>query len=120
MTTTSIPRIDIVSASIVPTRVWAGANSEMADMDNPRGDFYEERFTIEVLTASGRRFNHQDTFENRPEGLLGRVRAAMSIALDHWVEGYEVYGSAAWQDGDQQREMAWQADPATRGSIRDF
>lgn len=117
---TTPTRLEIASADIVKDAIWAGVNSEMADMDNPRGDFYEDRFMVEVVTASGRRFRHQQTFETPPTTLLGKVRSAKSIDSALWVETHEVYGSNAWQDADQEREMAWQSNSSTRGTVRDF
>lgn len=57
-------------------------------------------FEVEAQTADGRRFHLLGTdvlrSYDQADRLVDRIREAGSIDLDHWVEGFSVYGSAAF------------------------
>lgn len=105
--------------------VHVGCNPENADMGNPDGSIFESKFFVAAVTPSGRRFIHnQAVFEEhedtRAEAFAAKVLAAGEINLEHWNETYEVYGSSAWEESDAERAAAWQMDPNTAGTVRDF
>ena len=57
-------------------------------------------FEIEAHTPDGRRFvlaaNHLIENEGQADRFVSRVLEAGSIDLEHWFEGYPVYGSPAF------------------------
>ncbi len=92
----------------------------MADIGNPHGDVYEMKFVVIAETAAGSRFQHCGVFDTSPDRLVARIELAGAINLQLWAETFEIYGSAAWEDADRMREVAWRSDPATKGTIRDY
>lgn len=109
--------------SIISDETVVGSNPEFADMSNPSGLLYGKIYQVEAVTAKGRRFFHRFTSEERSarlEKLAAQVDAVKEINLEHWAEGYEVYGSDAWQEADNARARAWNSDPVTCGTVRDY
>ena len=79
-----------------------GSNPEMADMANPRGEIYAERWVIWAERADGRRWQHERSFSAQHEAqrLLDRIEAAhrggRRLNRDHWIEIDPCYGSEAY------------------------
>jgi hypothetical protein len=79
-----------------------GYNPEMADMSNPRGEIYAERWVVWAEKPCGRRWQHERSFAGQHEAqrLLDRIEAAhrggRRLNLDHWVEIDPAYGSDAY------------------------
>lgn len=115
-------RLAIVSASAGLGEEVIAIDPEMAEMGNPNGYRYGLIASVAAVTAEGRRFHHEARWPSediaKAEALAARVLAAGSIDLDFWGEGFEVYGSDAWQDADNARQMAHDLSPL-RGSVRD-
>lgn len=117
-------KVQINAAHPVTDEAVIGHDPEGADMGNPDGAIYGKRIFIYATTLEGRRFVHGVSFENnedeRAARFASRVQAAGAIDLQFWGETYEVYGSAAWSEADNQREEAHQASTFTAGTVRDF
>lgn len=117
-------KIKVQFVSIVPDEIVVGSNPEMADMGNPSGLIYGKVYQVEAVTAHGRRFFHDFRSENEVTPALAklaaRVEAKGEIDTDFWTEGYEVYGSSAWEAADRDRAAAWAFNPATAGTVRDY
>ena len=95
--------------------VVTGENPEMADLDNPSGYEYGERFYVFAEFEDGSRFAHGYGFLNDPEGaerLATKIIAKGVIDLDtHWHSTDARYGSEAWQRQDAMRHAEHLASP---------
>ncbi len=98
----------------------AGFDPEMADMDNPRGEYYGEEYFILISSPYGTRFRHKQTFctydrkgfrQYRTDGKSAETLAKefmlrINLHLKRggrldargWVEHDPIYGSQAYQD----------------------
>jgi hypothetical protein len=100
-------------------------NSEYADMSNPTGARYSRALFISATTARGQRFilsgfKVDSDESDRAKRLVDRILAAGAINQEHWFETYSVYGSDHWTEEDMERQFAWDSNPATRGTVRDY
>lgn len=120
--TTTLTKID--DAGWIAEPVLVDTNPEMADMSNPDGSVYCKFLFVTATTPEGRRFIHPHRFEqdqeDRASRFASRVKEKGEIDITLWGESYEVYGSPAWQEADRERHLAWQSNPATAGTIRDY
>jgi hypothetical protein len=98
----------IDNVQIVKTRVVIGAHPENADMGNPNGYIWGDRFFIIAEFPNGRRMKHPHPFKNEGDAeiLAKKVQERGEITPKHWVEFYPVYGSAAWHNEETQRRHA--------------
>lgn len=116
--------MNVQSAQTLLARIHSGFNPEIADMGNPDGCTYEDRVFIEASTSNGRRFYLAGVDfpvgDNRAERLVEKINQKGVINLELWNEGLEVYGSEAWQIADNFRQLAWDSDPNTQGTVRDI
>lgn len=114
----------IQSAQTFLARMIARFDPEFADIGNPSGAIYEDRVFIEASTSNGRRFYLAGVDfpvgDNRAERLVEKINQKGVINLELWNEGLEVYGSEAWQIADNFRQLAWDSDPNTQGTVRDI
>jgi hypothetical protein len=111
----------IISANHFSDEVIIGSNPEMADMGNPSGLIYGRVFEVEAISESGRRFIHKLSFEKEEvaKKLSAKVASRGNIDPEHWVEGFEVYGSGAWIAADNVRAMEHMVSPLA-GFVREF
>tara|TARA_R110002153_G_scaffold77445_3_gene198876 strand:+ start:5244 stop:5630 length:387 start_codon:yes stop_codon:yes gene_type:complete len=90
------------------------SNPECADLDNPTGDFVRPVARVLIELDDGSRYVHDRGFSNpvdgddkeveaKVEALADRVAKAGEINLEHWVETYASYGSAAWRGEERER-----------------
>jgi hypothetical protein len=115
--------IKIETVATRKDEVVLGSNPEMADMGNPEGHYYGEARFVLATNAAGNRWVHEkewDTDDNEAcEAFAIRVLAKGVINLDHWVETYEEYGSAAWAAADADRQYAHDSSDMA-GYVRDY
>lgn len=75
------------------------ANPEYADMDNPRGNIYGERWFIVAENSKGRRWKHYTTFDsaNNAERIRSRIEKDYESGIRlkdlYWTEIDPAYGS---------------------------
>jgi len=101
----------------------AGSHPELADMSNPRGEFFAKVYYVEAtVKGSPYRFklagvsvsDYDDEFDAKLEGLeelRSRIERAGEIDLDLWLEGHAQYGSQEWND----EALAFEAQEAREG-----
>jgi hypothetical protein len=116
--------IAIDSANFFEDEAIVEFDPEYADMGNPSGAIYGRKIFIHAVTAEGARYVLGHVFEadeeDRAARLVDKILRAGAINEAHWGETYAVYGSTYWQDEDRERQFAWDANPATRGTVRDY
>ena len=101
----------------------AGSHPELADMGNPRGEFFAKVYYVEA-TVKDNPYRHKlagvsvsdydDEFDAKLEGLeelRSRIERAGEIDLDLWIEGHAQFGSQEWTD----EALAFEAQEAREG-----
>ena len=90
-------KAQVIHAGVRADRVPVGFNED--------GEIFGDEFVVVAESSTGRRWVHREAFAKAEfaERLAARVQAAGVISLEHWVETYPVYGSAAWEVEDGER-----------------
>ena len=97
--------LDVIERTLV-----VGRNSESADMDNPDGDVFDERYFIVAEAADGSRFIFQHAFmsQDEAERFILTVEPLEAVGAD-WEEDDPRYGSEAYQDYGWLKEQRFDA-----------
>lgn len=90
-------KTQVIKAGVRKDRVPVGFNED--------GDIFGDEFAVVAESPTGRRWVHREAFAKVEVAgrVARRVEAAGVINLEHWVETYPVYGSAAWEVEDGER-----------------
>lgn len=99
--------------SIAQDEQITGYDSEMADIDNPRGARYKTVYWVQATMPNGKRYDHYHITSNEIEVLALKTRMTLainngdSLDLDNlglWAETQSVYGSVAYiNNGTEQK-----------------
>ena len=113
----------ITSSYTVIDETIVGFNLELADMGNPDGAIFGRMIFVFAETREGRRFVHERQFDlsqaEVAEKLAAKVARKAEINPIFWGETFEIYGSQAWGEHDNQRALAHQSSPLA-GTVRDY
>jgi hypothetical protein len=84
--------VEIRSVTVV-----IGRNPENADMGNPNGDYYGDRFYAIATAPDGQRRRHEGMFRTAELAEDFYVLFAAPIWSDDWFDTYPEYGSPAYE-----------------------
>jgi len=105
---TKTMRLKIASAEVRLTVICTGRNDENADIDNPRGEFYESVHIIEAYSEKGEVFvltGFSCTSEDKGSKLVQRIIETGSIDENLWHFSRIMYGAEGWNEQELQNEI---------------
>lgn len=100
-----------ISISVEPDLVHIGNDPEYADLDNPRGEIWSERYFLTAYTTEGIRFRHFHGFVKEAEAtsFARHVDTALywghRLSPEYWDFFGCVYGSDAYQEFGGERDL---------------
>lgn len=100
-----------ISISVQSYPVHVGNDPECADLDNPRGEIWRERYFLIAYTSEGIRFCHFHGFvkESEAKSFAEHVDTALywgqRLSPEYWEFFGYVYGSDAYEEFGGERDL---------------